>query len=102
MSIYIDEVLDYLDRHLVCQQADSMESLLEVLRDAYIRHNDPEGEKIRSGFAQLRQVLHPISPESFDSVFSIVCDLCLEHELLAFSQGVLTGMLLMTEVNRLP
>ena len=102
MSICIDEVLDYLDRNLVCQQADSMESLMEVLRDAYIRHNDSEGEKIRSGFLQLRQLLHSISPEAFDSVFSVVCDLCMEHELLAFSQGVLTGMLLMTEVNRLP
>ena len=102
MSIHIHEVLDYLDRHLVCQQADSKESLMEVLHDAYSLHNDAEGERIRSGFAQFRQVLYPISPEAFDSVFSIVCDLCMEHELLAFSQGVLTGMLLMTEVNRLP
>jgi len=66
MSIHIDEVLDYLDKNLICQHADSMPTLMEVLHDAYIGHG---GSK---------------------------------EEVTAFSQGVLTGMLLMTEVNRLP
>jgi len=102
MPIHIDQVLDYLDDHLVCQTSDSMDSLMEVLHDAYLLHDRPDEETIRKQFAQLREILHPISPDTFERVFSIVCDLCIAHELQAFSQGVLTGMQLMTEVNRLP
>lgn len=66
MSVCIDEVLDYLDKHLVCQRCDGMASLMEVLGQAYLG---------RGGSRE---------------------------EVTAFSRGVLTGMLLMTEVNRLP
>ena len=66
MSVYIDEVLDYLDRNMVCQRADGMLSLMDVLYDAYVGHGGSR------------------------------------EEVTAFAQGVLTGMLLMTEVNRLP
>ena len=66
MSVCIDEVLDYLDKNLVCQRTDSMPALLEVLHDAYI---DYGGSR---------------------------------EEVTAFSQGVLAGMMLMTEVDRLP
>lgn len=73
MSIHIDQVLDYLDSHLVCQNAKDMPSLMAVLCDAYVLHDWAD------------------SPENPQSA-----------ELRAFSQGVLTGMMLMTEVNRLP
>ena len=69
MSIHINQVLDYLDSHLVCRDADKMPSLMAALRDAYTLHDCPEDQG---------------------------------GELTAFSQGVLTGMLLMSEVNRLP
>ena len=69
MSIHIDEVLDYLDAHLVCQRSEDMPSLMAALRDAYALHDT--GEKHAT------------------------------PELTAFSQGVMTGMLLMTEVNRM-
>lgn len=68
MSIHINEVLDYLDEQLVCQRADGMPSLMELLYDAYAVHDHGGGK----------------------------------DEVKAFAQGVLTGMLLMTEVNRLP
>lgn len=70
MSIHIDQVLDYLDEHLVCQRSEDMPSLMAALRDAYM--------------------LHDLAVEAESP------------ELTAFSQGVLTGMLLMTEVNRAP
>lgn len=66
MSVHIDEVLDYLDKNLVCQRSDGMRSLMEILGEAYLGHGGSR------------------------------------EEVTAFSQGVLTGMLLMTEVNRLP
>lgn len=33
MSVYIDQVLDYLDDHLVCRCADNMELLLGICMD---------------------------------------------------------------------
>ena len=66
MSVYIDEVLDYLDRNLVCQHADGMASLMNTLQKTYMGYGGSD------------------------------------NEVTAFSQGVLTGMLLMSEVNRLP
>lgn len=70
MSIHIDQVLDYLDSHLVCRNADDMPSLMAALRNAYVLCDGSEALP--------------------------------SNELTAFSQGVLTGMLLMTEVNKLP
>lgn len=102
MSIHINEVLDYLDAHPVCQQTDSMESLLEMLHDIYAMHNTFDSEAIRRKFHGLRHILNRIPEECRDGFYAQVCDLCLEHEQLAFAQGVCAGMMLMTEVNRLP
>lgn len=102
MSIHIDQVLDYLDTHLVCQQADNVGSLMELLHDAYAIHNSADDQAIHAHFRNLRQMLDQIPAEWGDAFFSQVCDLCMEHEQLAFSQGVVVGMLLMTEVNRIP
>lgn len=102
MSIHISQVLDYLDNHPICREADCMESLLEMLHDVYSMHNSIDNEQIRDKFGQLRETLGQLPAETFDAFFALVCDLCMEHEQLAFSQGVLAGMMLMTEVNRLP
>lgn len=72
MSIHINQVLDYLDNQRVCQQADNMESLMGLLHDAYCIHNSTDNRQLR------------------------------EYEQLAFTQGVVVGMLVMTEVNRVP
>lgn len=101
MSIHINQVLDYLDNHPVCQYADNVESLLEMLHEVYTMHNSIDSEEIREKFRQLRPVLDALSLETADTVFGIVSDLCLEHEQLAFSHGIVVGMLLMTEVRTL-
>lgn len=102
MSIHVNEVLDYLDTHPVCQYAQGMDSLMEMLHEVYTMHNSIDSEKMRSLFGQLRPVLDMLPAKTADMLVSLVCDLCMEHEQLAFSQGVLVGMQLMTEVNRLP
>ena len=78
------------------------QGLMEVLRDAYMTYNSVDTAEIHEKFGTLRAMLPGLSPERFDELFNLVCDLCLDHELLAFSQGVAVGMDLMTEVNRLP
>lgn len=102
MAVHINEVLEYLDTHLVCHRAEGMESLMETLHDVYLLHSRNDREALQEGFEKLRQVLNLLPTEKPDAMFELVADLCLEHEQLAFSQGVLTGMMLMTEVNRIP
>ena len=102
MSVHINQVLEYLDQQRVCQKAENMESLMEMLHYAYTRYNTVDSEEIRALFARLREIWEPVSMRDSDELFSLVCELCMEHEVLTFSQGVSAGMLLMTEVNRLP
>ena len=102
MPIHIHQVLDYLDTHPIVREADSMPSLLEMLHDVLAEHNSFDSRQLRDMFGKLRESLAMLSREEYDAVFAQICDLCLEHEQTAFSQGFLAGMLLMSEVNMLP
>ena len=73
MAVHINEVLTYLEKHFGRTEAGRIDSVMEKIYDAYNIHNCADGG-----------------------------DLCREREVLAFSQGVLVGMLFMTEVNMLP
>lgn len=102
MSVHINEVLDYLDTHLVCRNANGMDSLLGTLCEAYMRFNNTDNEEIRHLFGDLGQLLDSVSTGDAKRILSVICDLCASREVVAFSQGVLVGMQLMTEVNWLP
>ena len=102
MSIHINQVLDYLDNHPICQRNDTVPSLLENLCDIYNSHSDGNSCEIYALFRKIRCCMENLPRETRDTLFDAVSELCEKHEVLAFSQGVLVGMLLMTEVNRLP
>ena len=102
MPIHIHQVLDYLDKHPIVQEADSVPALLELLHDVFASYNCFDSQNVQPLFRRLRASLGMLSPEEYDGVLATVCDLCLEQEQTAFSQGVLAGMLLMSEVNMLP
>ena len=102
MSIHIHQIEEYLDNNLIVKRAGSVESLMELLHDAYLSYNTVDSDEIREKFAYLRALLPELPGQRFDELFAVVCDLCITHEVLAFSQGVAVGMDLMTEVNRLP
>ena len=102
MSIHINQVLDYLEQQRICQKSENMESLMEMLHYAYIQYNAVDSEEIRSLFARLRKIWEPASTKDTDEMFSLICELCMQHEVLAFSHGVCAGMALMSEVNQLP
>jgi len=102
MSVHIDQVIEYLDTKRVCDKAENMESLMEMIYYAYTQCHKVDNEKIRSLFARLRKIWEPSSERDGDEMFSLICELCIEHEVLAFSQGICAGMQLMTEINWLP
>lgn len=102
MSININQVLDYLDNHPVCQQAGCMDSLLETLCDIYLSHSNGNSGEIYALFARLRSCMAGLRQSEQDALFDAVTDLCGKHEVLAFSQGFLVGMLLMSEIRMIP
>ncbi|MBQ3193542.1 MAG: hypothetical protein IJB59_08260 [Oscillospiraceae bacterium] len=100
MAIHLDQVLDYLDAQCICRKAKDVGSLMETLQETYAHHSGTDAAAIRENFRQLRRVLTQLPEEYRDLFFDRVCALCTQYEQLAFSQGVVVGMLLMTEVNR--
>lgn len=102
MSVHIQEVLDYLDAHPIGGFEGNVESLLEMLHDAYIAHNSIDSEEIHAIFRKLDSYLANFPIGASEELNRLVCSLCMEHEVLAFSHGIVVGMQLMTEVNYLP
>ena len=101
MSIHIHEMLDYLDVHPL-RDCDSGASVMGVLCDVYTMHSTVDREELRNLLGKLAPLRESLSREASDVLFSAVGDLCMEHERLAFSHGVVVGMLLMEELTALP
>lgn len=102
MSIHIDEILNYLDSHPICCYNGNTQSLMEMLHDAYVEYNYTDSEEIRGLFRAYDHLLEILPRSSKDQLWTLCCELCREHEVLAFSHGIAVGMYLMTEVSRLP
>lgn len=96
MKKYIEALRDY------CQQNPlnhgDAESVMEFLYWHYAEFNPIDNQKIRDSFAKLRRQYPHLSLEEFDPIFTTVSDLCVEHEHLAFLEGLRLGVTLMTEL----
>lgn len=73
-------------------------SVLDLLCWAYTGYNPIDSQKIRDGFAKLRQQYPHLALQEFDPIFSTVSDLCVEHKRLAFLEGIRLGVTLMMEL----
>lgn len=96
MQHYIKALRDYCKRNPL-NHGDA-ESVMEFLYWHYAESNSIDNEKIRDSFAKLRQQYPHLSLEKFDPIFTTVSDLCVEHEHLAFLEGLRLGVALMTEL----
>ncbi len=74
------------------------ESILGLLYWHYAENNPIDNQKIRDGFAQIRRQYSHLSMQEFDPIFTTVSDLCVEHERLAFYEGLRLGVTLMMEL----
>lgn len=74
------------------------DSVLELLYWHYTELNPIDNQKIKDGFATLRNQFPQLSLQEFDPVFVTVSDLCVEHERLAFLEGLRLGVVLMQEL----
>ena len=75
-----------------------LDSVTDVLHWYYAENNPIDNQKIRDSFANLRGQSPNLSLQEFDSIFDTVSDLCVEHERLAFYEGLRLGVTLMMEL----
>ncbi len=78
---------------------DDRETILESLYWLYTESVPSDSEKLRDGYARLREQLHFLKPREYDAVFDTVTALCTESEQLAFYAGVRLGAAFMMELN---
>lgn len=102
MSIHINEVMDYLDAHPIGCYEGSVKSLMEMLHDVYVAYNSVDNEELRRLFQRFDSILKDFPADGAEELRASICDLCREHEVLAFSHGIVVGMNLMTEIRTLP
>lgn len=71
------------------------QSVMNLLYWTYTEYNPIDDKKLKNGFAKLRSQFPNLSLQEFDPVFTIVSDLCGDHERLAFYEGLRLGVTLM-------
>ncbi len=96
MQKYIKALRDYCKQNP--QNHGDAESVMEFLYWHYAEFNPIDNRKIRNSFAKLRQQYSHLSLQEFDPIFTTVSDLCVEHERLAFLEGLRLGVTLMMEL----
>lgn len=75
------------------------QSVMNLLYWTYTEYNSIDAQKLRNGFAKLRSQFPDLSLQEFDPVFNTVSDLCIDHERLAFYEGLRLGVTLMQELK---
>ena len=102
MAVHLQDIFDYLDVHLARDHADSAASLMQMLHEVYTANYTVDTQKIRDMFRQVSDIVDMLPGENGETLFFLVCDLCMEQERTAFSHGVAVGMQLMSEIRVLP
>ncbi len=87
----------YCKKHPI--RLDDRGTILESIYWLYAESVPTDSEKLRDGYARLREQLHFLKPKEYDAVFDTVTELCTESEQLAFYAGVRLGAALMMELN---
>lgn len=95
MQKYIQALADYYKQNP--PNRGDAKSVLEVPYWHYTQFNPFDNQEIRDGFSRLRNQFPHLSLQEFDPIFTTVSDLCVDHEQLAFLEGLRLGVVLMQE-----
>jgi len=101
MQITLQQVLDYIDTHPLWLHDGNFTSFLDMLHYVYTESNPIDTEEICREFSKLRPILDLLPGEEADTLFALVCDLCLQFEKTAFAHGITAGLYLHTELSTL-
>lgn len=78
---------------------DNADSILDMIFWNYTESNPIEDDQSKRKYKAIRERISSLSPTDYDAAFNLICDLCTDHERLAFREGIRFGMLLMRELE---
>lgn len=94
---YTDLIRNYLTGYAPNYGDPDIHSLLEHLWRSYTDYDPINNEKIKNFFLSLEPIFEVLPPNDSDRLCDTVVSLCLEHERLAFLEGLRVGSQLMLE-----
>lgn len=92
------EKISAIREHIDQMQTDDEKSVLEILYEYHLEHQTYDNEQIRADFNALYQQMHGMPLKELDKVIDAVCDLCQDHELAGFIEGIKIGFHLFHEL----
>ena len=95
-----DMLIAHLNEHSLDFGSYDADTVLDFLCTAYREAHETNQPNIRSLFAQLSDHLESLPLEKNNAMFSIIVQLCTEHERLAFTEGIRWGFQLHTELTQ--
>lgn len=94
----MEEKIKALRLYIHQMQTADGESILEMLYEYHNEHYTYDNEQIRLDFHTLYQRMNGMPLKEIDKVIDVVCDLCRDHELAGFTEGVKIGIRLAAEI----
>lgn len=98
MNKYKDAIKSYFEEKHFPYEDPSIHTMLDFLWRTYTEINPIISSEIKDGFSSLGEIFDLLPFEKQDLLFQVVCGLCLEHEKLAFTQGICVGAKIMSEL----
>ncbi len=97
MKSLAEKLLAYCTQHP--PHLDNADSILDMIFWNYTESNPIEDDQSKRKYTAIRERISSLSLTDCDEVFNLICDLCTDHERLAFREGIRFGMLLMRELE---
>ena len=99
MNLYMQQFQTYIEKHPPRFGHEDIHTIAELLYNCYTELNPIDTAEIRGGFREIDQIIRNLSVQDNDRVFTVVCQLCTQHERLAFLAGMRVGAQLLLELQ---
>ncbi|MBE6951449.1 MAG: hypothetical protein E7451_08970 [Ruminococcaceae bacterium] len=99
MNLYMQQFQTYIEQHQPRFGHEDIHTIAELLYNCYTELNPIDTTEIRGGFREIDQIIRNLSVQDNDRVFAVVCQLCTQHERLAFLSGLRVGVQLLLELQ---
>lgn len=100
MNRYIHQFQAYIEQHPTQRGHDDILSILELLYQCYTEQNPIDTDEIRAGFREIDRIISGLSVQDNDRVFTLVFQLCVQHERQAFLEGLRVGIQLFSDCQK--
>lgn len=99
-ELHMNPYLSRLAEHITASPpSGDVQTMLDLIYQFYTEYHPIEGGRICSLFDNLESHFLHLSPREREILFDLVCELCCEHERLAFLEGLGVGARLVMELE---